>query len=199
MSQLYVYDDEIDLRRAPLKDDRRMYVRSNVSLPCGEIDPRTLRPINSYRPGRVQAMQISQREREKELEKERNRKGVYIPFRVAAMMIAAVMFILGVLAISQYGQLTAQQKLINSQTNDIEACIESIDDLTQQITLATDEADICKAASQELDMIRGDSAGDNTITILAVSARPQSAEQAAQELNAVAMAAQAHAARAAGN
>lgn len=190
MSQQYIYADDFEQHRPPLRDNKRMYVRANVSLPCGEVDPNTLRPINTYHPNRVQAMMLDKAEREKQLEKEKSRKGVYISLRTAILAVAVTLFILGVMSLSQYGRLTEQQKQLNQMNGSIEKCVQANNKIRDDITSASDKMKICYTAAQELDMVPADSANDNTYVIVAVSARPQSSDQATQELQAVAMAAQ---------
>lgn len=154
--------------------NQRMYVRANVHLPCGEVDPRTGMPVHSgARRGRTQAKRMELGSVSKEIEREEHAsRGPKMTFRAAFMLVMATAFTLCILFLVQQGQLTSKQKQLNDVRKDI-SLYQSLNlDLEARIAEASDPAKICYRAAKELGMIPCESA--SAIYLLALDTRPGS-------------------------
>lgn len=174
--QEYAYD------AAHTVPSQRMYVRNSVYLPCGELDPRTGLPVSDRAPhGRTQAKRMELNELNKRIEKEEAvPPGLRIPTRVAVALLAVAAFALGILMLTQQGNITQRQKELDKLNRQVEACQKSSELLSAQIAEASDAAKICYAAVQDLGMIPGEAA--QAIYLTSVNTRP--AEDGVQSVSA---------------
>lgn len=156
----------------------RIYIRSNVYLPNGEVDPRTgmLRP-DIRRRGRTQAMRAEMNSLNKEygeldetLAKRAKEKGARMQMRTAVLTVAVFGFVLLMTLLFQQGRLTDAQKRLNRVTGEIESTQKTNDALTLQIAEASDPAAVCYTAVQRLGMVSPENA--QAIHLTAVDTRP---------------------------
>ena len=174
----------------------RISVAASVYLPASDLDLQTgqLKPDHQRR-RRTQAQRLEREELEKKeqklketLQRDMKKGGVRISIWTAAFIVCAVLVMGGLSVGLQRSRLTGYQDQINKLQIAIEACQESMSDLEIAIAKASDEATICYAASQTLNMIPAESA--KAVHLSAVDTRPlQTAAQPAQNAQEIAAAA----------
>ncbi len=156
----------------------RIYIRSNVYLPSGEVDPRTgmLRP-EIRRQGRTQAMRAEMNGLTKEynalgqkVETRAQEKGRRMMTRTAVLTVAVFGFALLMTLLFQQGCLTDAQKKLNRVTNEIASMQKTNDALSLQIAEASDPANVCYTAVQRLGMVSPENA--QAIHLTAMDTRP---------------------------
>lgn len=188
MTQQNLYYDDCDVRigrKTVDVDPRRMYVRASVSLPCGELDPHTGLPSSErVIHSRNLVLQQEQEKKQKELEAQQRMHGPCLSISAALIAVAALAFVLCIAYLSQLGAISDQQKLLNKNAREIEACVANSEQLTSQIAEKSDASAICYRAARDLGLIPAEAA--DAIYLSAVSARPTDRESAAREIAAVA-------------
>lgn len=156
----------------------RMSVSSNVYLPGSEVDLYTgqLKPDHQRR-CRVQGKRLEaerlERERQKAeeaLRREESKGGVRIPMRLGLLLMAALVFVCGIILLYQQGRIVERQKDINRQEQAVAECRSQNAALEAEIAEACDSATVCYAASQNLGMVPAESV--NALHLEAVDTRP---------------------------
>ena len=185
--QAFVYDDFQSFGRDDTTATQpRMYVRSNVYLPYGEVDPRTGMPVEGRGPrGRMQAKRMEYDQLEEAIRKHdaEAAKAFTISFRSAVLLVALIAFVLGMMLVSTQGTLTEKQKTLNRSQQQVTAYQEANEKLRLSIAEASREEVICYAAAQDLNMVPASAA--QAIELPAANTRPISAELPVYDLTAL--------------
>lgn len=167
----------------------RMSVSASVYLPGSEIDLTTgqLKP-DHLRRRRTQGKRLEQERlaREKQrlaesVRRESSKGGVRISVRAGLLAIAALVFVCGLVILSNQGRIVECQKEINRLERAAAECRSRNAELETQIAEACDADVIRYAASQNLNMIPSEAA--EAIHLVAVDTRPRQTK-ATQQLTA---------------
>ena len=161
----------------------RMSVSASVYLPGSEIDMTTgqLKPDYQRRRRtqnkRLEAERLEREEKrlEESIRREMNKGGVRISIRAGILAIAALMFVCGIVILSNQGRIVERQKEINRLERAVAECRSQNALLQTQIAEASDADVIRYAASQNLNMIPSEAA--EAIHLVAVDTRPMNKPQ----------------------
>ena len=156
----------------------RLYVRPNVFLPNGEIDPDTgMIKQSTRRTGRTQALRSESGRLDAEyaklqsmLQARANENSKHMSFRTAVILITAVILVFSVILLVQQGNIIAKEDTVKQINAQLQTTREVISSLNVQIDEASDAVQICYTAARELDMVPADSA--QAIYLTALSTRP---------------------------
>lgn len=166
----------------------RMSVSSSVYLPGSDVDMYTgyLKPDRQRRcrtQGKKLEMERLEREQkalEEAVKREMSKGGLRVSRRLSIFLIALLLFACGMCLLVQQGTIAQRQKEVNQLASAIEDCRNQNAALQTQIAEASDEAVICYAASQNLNMIPAESA--EAIHLVAVDTRPMKTAQTTAQL-----------------
>lgn len=165
----------------------RMSVSASVYLPGSEVDLYTgqLKPDHQRR-RRTQAKRLERERLEREdkrqqeaYAREMSKGGVRVTMRAGVLLMAAVLFVCGLVLLYQQGQIANRQKEINRIERAAEECRKTNEALSAELARLTNSSDICYAASNRLNMIP--SSAVQAIHLNAVDTRPLETAQAAQQ------------------
>ncbi len=177
-SYVYTYDSFAQRSAEQYVPTDRFQVRSSVYLPASDIDLRTgrLQPDRQRR-RRTQALELERERLDREeqslaeaLRREYSKSGVRISFRALILITAAVMFLCGVVLLSQQGMIAERQKAINRLERSIKDYRAQNASLEEEIAQASDASTICYAAARDLNMIPAEAA--EAVYLVAVDTRP---------------------------
>ena len=156
----------------------RIQVMNSVYLPASEINFANgqLQP-DRLRRRRTQGMRLEKERLDREdvklkeaLAKEASKGGVRVSLRAMVMIVSVVLFFCGFYILTQQGIIMKCQQSINRQERDIAKVQKENEELQAQVAEACSEANICYAASKELNMIRSEEV--DAIHMSAISTRP---------------------------
>lgn len=157
----------------------RFYIRASVSLPNGDVDPKTglLKP-NVIRRGRTQAMRMQARKLDRDfdtfsaaVQKRQAEKGIRIPMRYAVLAVLGAMLLCATILLVQQGVLIQRRQNLAAMQQRITDIQAENKELRAKIDEASDAATICYAAAQDLGMVPASSA--QAIHLTAVDTRPR--------------------------
>ena len=156
----------------------RFYVRSSVSLPSSEVDPRSgMLRKETRRTGRTQAMRMEANHLDQEFEAmdaalraRAQEKGIRIPLRYTVLGVVLLTVLLAMVLLVQQGMLSQRQRMLRNLNQRMVAIQQENTDLEAQIAVASDSATICYAAARDLGMVPAGSM--QAIHLTAMDTRP---------------------------
>ena len=160
--QAFSYDSYHEYENEAIPGYGRIYVRSNVFLPSSELDPRTGMLKPDERPhGRTQALRMEDERLSREYEllkrdvakRKAEKPGVRMSRRAAVVLCALTAFVLAMVWLTQYCELTNLQKQYNTTKAEVDSLADANANLKKELTVASDRSRICYLAATELGLV----------------------------------------------